>query len=231
MNKLPCLLISLCLAFTLQGFPQGAKTPDEIEKVHSRLFHKGPAGHIPDMLSKGNGDVYLTCAVGVVQKLQVSPQEELQMLASDSDLVVLAKAGAATTNITADKDFLYTDWKFTVEEVLKNNVSSPTKAGATILVTRPGGKLQINGRMLHADCADFLHFSAGQEYLLYLRYVPETGAYSIATGARAFLVSPTVKRLDAVNTWSEQSNNRNILLKVARDAVAASAPRGSEGLQ
>jgi len=164
-------------------------TPDEMQKVHSRLFHKGPVGQIPEMLSKTTGPVNVPCVVGVVQKVMVSPVDELSMLAADSDLVVLGKAGAGTAHMTADKDFLYTDWNFTVEEVLKNNATSPVETGATILVTRPGGKLQVNGRMVQANCADFLDFSTGREYLLYLRFVPETGAYTIGGGSGAFEVA------------------------------------------
>jgi len=55
----------------------------------------------------------------------------------------------------ADKDFLYTDWNFTVEEVMKTNGNSPVYRGATILVTRPGGKLQVNGRTVYATCGIF----------------------------------------------------------------------------
>lgn len=221
-------LFSSLLSLFLVTFPlpapsrgQGAKaTPDQVEKVHSRLFHNGPVGQIPDMVSKGTGDVYVPCVVAVVQRIWVSPQEELAMLASESDLVALAKAEASESHMNADKDFLYTDWNFTVEEVLKENPNASVSPGATIVVTRPGGKLKVNGRTVFATCAAFLDFASGQEYLLYLHFVPETGSYSIGAGARAYAVSATTKRLDSVNKYPEPPNHKDTLLKEARNGVA-----------
>jgi len=162
-----------------------------------------------------------------------SPVDELGMLAAQSDLVVLGKTGAGTAHMTADKDFLYTDWNFRVEEVLKSNANSPVYSGATILVTRPGGKLQVSGRTVYATCGDFLDFAAGQEYLLYLRFVPETGAYAIGGGWGAFEVSPSAtKRLDPFN-YPERKTDKDTLLKTARDGAAISGKflRRSGGAQ
>jgi hypothetical protein len=153
------------------------------------------------------------------------------MLAADSDLVVLGKTGTGTAHMTAEKDFLYTDWDFTVEEVLKNNATSAVHSGATIIVTRPGGKLQVSGRIVYATCGDFLDFAPGQEYLVYLRFLPETGAYAVSGGGGAFAVSPTTKRLDPFNYPEWKTSDKDTLLKTARDGVAISGkfPRSSGG--
>lgn len=202
---------------------QGAykPTPDQIETVHSQLFHKGVVGQITDMLSKGTGDVHIPCIVGISQHIQVPFSQQLVALAADSDLVALAKAETGTSHMNADKDFLYTDWNFVTEEILKNNSYSAVGTGATILVTRPGGKLQVNGRTVYADCPDFLSFANGQQYLLYVRFIPETGAYALRWGGAAFLVStPTPKRL---NPESESElTDKDALFKKARDAVVTS---------
>ena len=238
-----CLVVSLLFlvcAFaspqTLRASPpgQGANnlTPDQVEKVHSRLFHKGPVGQIPDMLSKGTGDIYVPCIVPVWQRVMVPFVDDLAMLASKSSLIVLAKAGTGTTHMNADKDFLYTDWTFIVEEVLKDNPQAPVLNGGTILVTRPGGKLQINGRAVHATCADFDDFASGQEYLLYLGFLPETGAYA-SNGTAAFAVSPAPKRLDSFHYRESEVGDRDALLKRARESVTTSSrfPRGRGGWQ
>src|SRR5216683_6320161 len=119
-SLLSLFLLTFPFAASSQG--QGAKLqPDQVEKVHSRLFHKGPVGQIPDMLSRGTGDIYVPCVVPVWQKVKVPFLDELAMLASKSDLIVLAKAETGATHMNADKDFLYADWNFVVEEVLKGN--------------------------------------------------------------------------------------------------------------
>lgn len=165
------------------------------------------------MLSKGTGDVHIPCVVGISQQIKVDLPHQPAAPAADSDLVVLAKAETGTSHMNADKDFLYTDWNFVSEEILKNNSYSAVQTGATILATRPGGKLQVNGRTVYADCADFLSFANGQQYLLYLRFIPETGAYAIRWGAAAFLVStPTPKRLD--DSHESEVTDKDALLKM-----------------
>lgn len=210
---------------SIQNQGSSKLSADEVAKVHGRLFHKGPAGQIPDMLSKGTGTVHVPCIVGISQRVRVerSLSEELGLMASDSDLVVVGRAGAHATRIDADKDFLYTDWNVIPEEIIKSNPKAPVELGAAILVTRPGGSLQIGGRMVYADCADFLDFVTGQEYLLYLRFIPTTGAY-VASGSGTFALSPQTKRLDPVNyPESKGGPDRAALLKAARTGAANSA--------
>jgi len=101
--------ILVVAAFAVGSSPsQGAgKTPEQIASVHSRLFRKGPAGGITNMLSKASGDVHVACLVPVAQqvKVKMSFTEELALFASDSDLVVLGKAEAGTTHVNAVTDF------------------------------------------------------------------------------------------------------------------------------
>lgn len=99
------------------------------------------------MLSKGAGDVHIPCLRTVAQRVMVASTlaEEMWLLARESDLAVVAKAGTYTSHMNEAKSFLYSDWKVTVEEVVKNNPKAPVQLGATITVTRPGGELEING--------------------------------------------------------------------------------------
>jgi hypothetical protein len=226
LKRLPYLMLMLFLgALAVRG--QGAKAPDQVEKVHSRLFRKGPVGQIPAMLSKSTGDVHVPCVPGVVQRIQMPLVDELGMLTSESDLVVLGKTVQGTSHLNADKDFIYSDWNFSVEEVLKDNIHAAVQPGATILVTRPGGKLQMNGRTVYANCTDFLDFESGQQYLLYLRFVPETGAYAIDGGSRAFAVS-TTRRLDSVNYYKPEASDKDTLLEHAREGAAIRRSGGSK---
>lgn len=206
-----------------QGQAAGTLTPAQVEKVHSRLFHKGAAGQIPDMISRTSGDVHIPCVVPVVQRVALPPLGELATLACDSDLVVLGKTGTRHgSHMTADKDFLYTDWDFVVEEVLKDNPKAPVHAGTAILITRPGGALQVNGRMVYAICSDLSDFVTSREYLLYLRFVPETGAYAVETGWRGFGFSgEKTLGLGASPHYPELgASGKGTLLKTARDGVA-----------
>ncbi len=95
MHKLKNKLFSSLLSLFLLTFPfaapsqgQGANKlpPDQVEKVHNRLFPKGPKGEITDMLARTTGDVNVPCVVPVWQRVMVPFVDELGMLASKSDL-------------------------------------------------------------------------------------------------------------------------------------------------
>lgn len=223
------LLGAVLAVGSAQSLGQGKLTPDQIEKVHSRLFpHRGPAGQITDMASKGTGVLQVPCIVPTWQKVAMSSfADDLTILAYKSNLVVVGKAETGNSHLNDDKDFLYSDWTFTVEEVLKDNPTAPVQPEATILVTRSGGQLVVNGRLVYAHCADFREFIAGQEYLLFLSLVPETGAY--ATNGTAVFSLSSLRRLDQAHYHASESLDKESLLKTAREAVVKSAtlpPRG-----
>ena len=218
----PALLMTLVGSLSQGQNPN--VTPEQMEKVHSHLFRQGERWQIQTMLSRGTGDVHVPCNLGVAQSIVLPLNSQLATLTTASDLVVLAKAQAGTTHVNDDQSFLYTDWNFTVEEVLKDNPQASVPWGATILVTRLGGHLEINGRMVYANCPDFEEFVTGREYVLYLKYLPQTGAY--VSHGWGFLVSPVVRRLNPHTPrypGEAEVTDKEALLSIARDAVGASA--------
>lgn len=62
-------------------------------------------------------------------------------------------------------------------EVLKNNVSDPIDVSETILVTRPGGKVVLDGVIVKGSDDCFAPLSVKQEVVLFLQFVRESGAY------------------------------------------------------
>jgi len=71
-NLFSCFLLFL-LTFPFAASSQGPSAnklpPDQVEKVHSRLPHKGGAiGEITERLSKTTGDVNVRCVLGVSRK-------------------------------------------------------------------------------------------------------------------------------------------------------------------
>jgi hypothetical protein len=96
-----------------------------------------------------------------------------------NDLVVVAKTGKGKSHPTVDQGYLYSDWQFTVDQVIKDKSTALVKAGNAVIVTRPGGVLEIAGRKFYAQPKDFRDFVPGEELLLYLKFVKETGAYSL----------------------------------------------------
>ena len=65
-----------------------------------------------------------------------------------------------------------------MDEVFKNNPSAFIAPNSDMTVTRPGGRIQIQSRIVNALDASFKPLVTGKQYLLFLKYVPETGSYS-----------------------------------------------------
>ena len=102
-------------------------------------------------------------------------------LACATDAVVLVTPLASVSHLTADKTFLYSDWTMHIEEVLQDTPKAPIGGKETIDVVRTGGKLTIGGRRVYGKATDFPEFQPGGRYLLFLTYIPETGAFKART--------------------------------------------------
>jgi hypothetical protein len=169
------------------------------EKVHSRAFQSFTIGTIPDTLAKTTGDITVSSpddlepAIGKDIDTPLYPPVTLVDLACFADAVVVATPVARVSHLTADKTFLYSDWTMRVEEVLQDTPKAPIGSNETITVVRPGGKLTIDGRTVYGKAIDFPEFQPGGKYLLFLTYIPETGAFKARTKRSFNLVLDTQK--------------------------------------
>src|SRR5437016_2633445 len=99
-------------------------------ETHSRLFRGQTVETIPEMLSKTSGDLHIrydqpTGFPMAPLNPPAYPPYPLVAFSCTSDVVIVAKAQTSASHLTADERFIYTDWNFTVEQVLKDNSRSP----------------------------------------------------------------------------------------------------------
>jgi hypothetical protein len=218
-------------------------TPEEIESKHSQIF---PFGRQPieQLLSQTVGDVYIhgSFLSGQYQEFYTerpNPSNlarlEMEGLTCGCSLVVLGKVGTGISHLTADKGFLYTDWGFLAEEVIRNNPDSSVAVGGSITIVKAGGRLKIQGRMVYATDDFSPEFQSGDEYLLFLYFIPKTGAYaayrSIAYAFRdgkttQLSMDPATK----VHTAALDQMDKNTLLSAARASVATIKWPGCKGI-
>jgi hypothetical protein len=163
-------------------FPQAKNpkglTPEQVAGIHGRVFRTEEAGAIPTALAKGSGDVYIHAPTATITEVALDPRNQIANWMRYCDLVAVGRIGTGASYMTAGKGFLNTDWSFVVEEVLKDNPLASVNSGESITVIRSGGKLNIGGRTVHAVQRFYKEFRSGNQYLLFLKFVPETGAYS-----------------------------------------------------
>jgi hypothetical protein len=92
--------------------------------------------------------------------------------------VAIVQIKEKTSQLTENREFIFSDYTATVTEVLKNNNAAALTATGSIVITRPGGKVRIGDRAVGALDSSFQPLSVNNSYLVFLKYLPATGAYT-----------------------------------------------------
>lgn len=200
-SRIPRALYVLALAVWALTSNGQAKGPGEnanerAAKAHSQLWHNDEQGETiaKRLEEKATGIITLLNSSDSVENygaMQIQPPyPPLRMVgfACQSDAVVVGTAESSVSHMTADLDFIYSEWKVRISSVLQDNPKSPIFRSKEISVVRAGGLLTINGRFVVGQEKDFPQFQPGDNYLLYLKYIPETGFYKAIAG-RSFDLS------------------------------------------
>jgi hypothetical protein len=181
----------------------------EKQKEHAKLYKIYDVG--PDLRKQaatGTGDI----TVEVSSPGKIYPSEPVSLppflnaLACDADAIVIGIPKSGSSQFTENGSFIFTDYEMTVEQVLKDNINSTIQVGDNLIITRPGGSIQINGRTIHGNLEAFKPFKTGERYMLFLRFIPTTGAYR-AFGIGSFqLRDNKVYGLGEAPLWGEINN-------------------------
>ena len=164
------------------------------QKEHSKLYqsYKG-IGDLRRLAEKSTGDVEVLTGVGQqIFYSQDGPTDSVTFLnreAAKADAVVLGTVKSKQSFLTAEGTFVFTDYDFVVDEVLKKNAVSPIVASETIVVTRPGGALQLAGHTVRALDESLQLLEKGQRYLLFLNYISAAGGYEAFNERGSFKIN------------------------------------------
>jgi len=155
----------------------------ECQRFNSRLlypYRTTSNGTIRDLLTRDDGSTFFGLEVsGCGQELiePQTPENYFGELLSASDAVIHCTATKRTSAITDDEAFIFSDYDVVLEEVLKDKSDKQLRIGATITVTRPGGKIVINGIIIKAHSRGYEPLPLNRPLLLFLKYIPETDVY------------------------------------------------------
>jgi hypothetical protein len=108
-------------------------------------------------------------------------------MAYESDAVVIGVVGEKKSFLTEDENFVFSDYELNVEEILKNNSALPIKE-KRVTVTRPGGAVMLAGHTVRAIDESLEPLALGSRYLLFLNFIPSTGAYKAFNSKGSFLL-------------------------------------------
>lgn len=153
----------------------------EKQKQHRKIykgFESVTRGRKLRELAAERGDVDVIQVVGNVRVPRAfSLDEYLRGLTCKADAVVIGVVRSKASQLTEDGSFVFTDYELVAEEILKNNPAAPLQPGDNLTSTRTGGAVELNGRVIRALDQHNNPLEIGGKYLLYLQYLPATGAY------------------------------------------------------
>ena len=189
---LTTLIVAVTVAnITLRG--QDQKTPSTDgemtvkQKEHSKLYKEYKTGKKLTELVAEIGDVKIRrntpLSGGDLGGYTADPHDFLRGMTCDADAIVIGKIQNKLSLISESEDFIFTDYEMTVAEVLKDNAAGHIQPDNNITITRPGGMIRMNGRTVEAIDNAFEPFTLEGEYLVFLRFIPVTGAYK-AVGSK-----------------------------------------------
>ena len=229
-KRLEILICLLVLSFlvSVQGeawqAPTANTSAQHQHEVHSHLFRGQTIETIPELLSKTSGNLRIEYDqppgfTSAPFNTPAYPPYVLVAFACTSDTVIVATAQSGVSHITSDQRFVYTDWGFSVEQILKPNPELAITPGSALVITRAGGTLEVNGRKVVAADAGFKDFKVGGRYLLFLESIPQTGAYK-ATAEKSFsLITNNVGSLAKDNPLGFEAKNAEVLLQDTKAAI------------
>jgi hypothetical protein len=111
----------------------------EKQRVHSKRFSQRYAYRKGQKLRdlRGRGDLLVTIGVGdKPQSASVAPfnlPEFLRKMTCDADAVLIGQVRDKVSQLTENREFIFTDYEVTVEEILKNNAESQSALKVTSL--------------------------------------------------------------------------------------------------
>jgi hypothetical protein len=152
----------------------------EKQKAHSRIFKRYEGvtkGRKLRELVAESGDVEVEKGLGdVLVPDSLNLQDYLQNLTCKADAVVIGTVRSKSSQIIEEGTFVFTDYELAVDQVLKNTATE-INPSQTITVTRVGGAVILNGHHVQAIDHRQEALALGGRYLLYLRFIPETGSF------------------------------------------------------
>lgn len=203
----------------------------EVQRQHASIFNEIKTGKDLRVLAT-EGSSPLVVRVGAfpgllaeenIERTSTYPNSYLILIAGISNAVVVGTLKAKASALTGNGEFIFSDFQMNVEDVLKDNPEHPIKPKSDIIITRPGGTLEINGRTVYAVTLGFRPFQIGSRYVLFLNYIPATGAYR-PFAERSFRLLPTgVSPLSPNRPYKDlhSEGDPTAFIQEVRDASAA----------
>jgi hypothetical protein len=171
------------------------------QREHSKLF-SGRSIDSKKLTDSGNKELTLT--VGLEEGSFSSEErptinELIRDLTCESDAIVVGIPTSKQSQLTPEEDFIFTDFNIAVATVLKDDSRRSIRGVNDIIVSRAGGKVSFDGHTITVVDRSATRLLSGTSYLLFLKRVPKTGAYTTLRGSSSILDNGETQKLTEQN--------------------------------
>lgn len=163
----------------------------EKERKYSKVYEKEYDALQGEKLSRMRGSEMTVLEPSVPgSPYEVPPTAErfLNRLACNADLIIVGSVIGKAAHLTENESFVYTEYNLTVNEIIKNNESAPVEIKQEIEAVRPGGVIKLENRVIKVVDKSFAPLKINNKYLLFLKFVPDTGGYKAFNTAGDFQI-------------------------------------------
>ena len=200
------------------------------KQEQSRAVYRGllnpHSDKIPEIAATAKEDLRIEKDIGLPvftpnSKASFNLKDFLSNRACDADAIVVGTVKGRTSSLTEDESFIFTVNELKVETVLKNNSTQAIEPGEVISAIRSGGTIQLNGRKIVAEFKGSKTLEPGQNYLLFLTFIPEKGLY-VADNISYQLKNDKIVKLteQQLEPALESGNNTQSFISSVRAAIA-----------
>lgn len=148
---------------------------------------------------KSQGEVTVSLGIPMFPTvgLQPSAREVLRNLSCEADAVVLGSVENKESHLTEDETWIYTEYDFSVDEIIKDNLALSIVLNDKIKITRPGGLIKLDNQVVRVQDSLYEQLKKNKKYLLFLKFVPSTQGYLVSNVKGDFVLEG--KRLKSLS--------------------------------
>ncbi len=189
------LILSCLLGFEPQqrSISQSQKAQDQQRTIDTKISQRYRGiGDLRSLAAKSSGDVEVLA--GISQKIyfpgnrELTVQDFVRHLARAADAIVIGTVIDQKAYLTTEGTFVFTDSSVSVERILKGHTGALVYPSSIVIVTRPGGAIDLNGHRVRAYDEALQPLELGKTYLLFLAHVPNSEGYAAFEPGAAFRI-------------------------------------------
>jgi hypothetical protein len=199
------------------------------EKAHSKIYEKEygwrKAQRLRDL--RGAGEIQVTILEPTIPDDPNAPAltdtEFLVKMSCQADALVIGTVQNKSSQLTEDGKFAFSQYGLHVNEILKNNNGATALTlNSDLEITRPGGAIRLNGRVIRVADESFPRLEVGAQYLVFLKFIPATGSYKALRQGDYELIGDRFSPLVGEGLPAEirRGGNRTSFLALVRNAIS-----------